>query len=276
MILLIQLNDPQLAQMLADYLQSRDMSCQLQISETGVSLWLLDEKQASSAEQEVQRFVREPHHARYREAAWQQEKPSSWRSTTDSGLLTELMLQAQPLMLLVTVLIAGVFLLYWFAIPVETLLSFEWPWQRGQVWRLITPVLLHFSVLHLLFNLAWWWYLGGRLEHRYGAGKLAILLFSGALIPNVLQAMVSGAEFGGLSGVTYALIGYLWLRERGSEDQSQVAVSNGLFIFMLCWLVLGFTNLFGLNTANLAHLGGLLVGLLQGWRDSRKAILKSH
>jgi GlpG protein len=45
---------------------------------------------------------------------------------------------------------------------------------------------------------------------------------------------------------------------------------------MLCWLVLGFTNLFGLNTANLAHLGGLLVGLLQGWRDSRKAILKSH
>ena len=276
MILLIQLNDPQLAQMLADYLQSRHMPCQLQVSETGVSLWLLDDKQAAMAEQEVQRFVREPHHARYREAAWQQEKPASWRSTTDSGLLTELMLQAQPLMLLVTVLIAGVFLLYWFAIPVETLLSFEWPWQRGQVWRLVTPVLLHFSVLHLLFNLAWWWYLGGRLEYRYGVGKLAILLFSGALIPNVLQAMVSGAEFGGLSGVTYALIGYLWLRERGSEDQSQVAVSNGLFIFMLCWLVLGFTNLFGLNTANLAHLGGLLVGLSQGWRDSHRAIPKAN
>ena len=112
MILLIQLNDPQLAQMLADYLQSRHMPCQLQVSETGVSLWLLDDKQAAMAEQEVQRFVREPHHARYREAAWQQEKPASWRSTTDSGLLTELMLQAQPLMLLVTVLIAGVFLLY--------------------------------------------------------------------------------------------------------------------------------------------------------------------
>jgi GlpG protein len=228
------------------------------------------------AEQEVQRFVREPYHARYREAAWQQEKPTSWHSTSDSGLLTELMLQAQPLMLLVTVLTVGVFLLYWFAVPVEILLSFEWPWQRGQVWRLITPVLLHFSVLHLLFNLAWWWYLGGRLEHRYGVGKLAILLFSGALIPNVLQAMVSGAEFGGLSGVTYALIGYLWLRERGFEDQSQVAVSNGLFIFMLCWLVLGFTNLFGLNTANLAHLGGLLVGLSQGWRDSHRAIPKAN
>ena len=58
MILLIQLNDPQLAQMLADYLQSRHMPCQLQVSETGVSLWLLDDKQAAMAEQEVQRFVR--------------------------------------------------------------------------------------------------------------------------------------------------------------------------------------------------------------------------
>ena len=165
MILLIQLNDPQLAQMLADYLQSRHMPCQLQVSETGVSLCLLGAKQATMAAQEVQRFGREPYQARYREAAWQQENSSSWRSTTDSGLLTELLLQAQPLMLLVTVLTVGVFLLYWFAIPVEMLLSFEWPWQRGQVWRLITPVLLHFSVLHLLFNLAWWWYLGARSEH---------------------------------------------------------------------------------------------------------------
>lgn len=276
MILLIQLNDPQLAQMLADYLASRDMPCQLQVSETGVALWLLNDHQAVTAEQEVQRFIREPHHARYREAAWQQDKPAEWRASNDSGLLTELMLQAQPLMLSVTVLIAVIFLLYWLAIPVESILSFEWPWQRGQVWRLITPVLLHFSLLHVLFNLAWWWYLGGRLEQRYSAGKLGVLLFSAALIPNVLQAMVSGVTFGGLSGVTYALIGYLWLRERNVEDPSRVAVSNGLFIFMLCWLVLGFTNLFGLNTANMAHLGGLLVGLLQGWRDSRQAIRKSH
>lgn len=276
MILLIQLNDPQLAQMLADYLQSRDMPCQLQVSETGVSLWLLNDDQVEMAELEVQRFIREPHHARYREAAWQQEKPAQWRASTDSSLLTELMLQAQPLMLAVTVLIAVIFLLYWLAIPVESVLSFEWPWQRGQIWRLFTPALLHFSALHLLFNLAWWWYLAGRLELRYGAIKLTILLVSSALISNVMQAMVSGAEFGGLSGVTYALIGYLWLRERNTETSSPVAVSDGLFVFMLCWLSLGFTNLLGLNTANFAHLGGLIVGLLQGWMDSRQAIHRSR
>jgi GlpG protein len=272
MILLLEINDLQLAQMLVDYLQAQHINCQLQVSEMSVSIWLLDDKQSTAAEQEVQRFIREPHHARYREAAWQQEKTSSWHAVTDSGLVTELMLQAQPLMLIVTVLIASVFLLDWLSVPVESLLSFEWPWQHGQVWRLVTPVLLHFSVLHLLFNLAWWWYLGGRIEQQFGAGKLAVLLFSSALIPNVLQAMVSGSSFGGLSGVTYGLLGYLWLRQRQLENQALVAVSDGLFIFMLVWLAIGFTPLLGFNTANLAHLGGLVVGLIQGWRDSRKTI----
>jgi GlpG protein len=39
---------------------------------------------------------------------------------------------------------------------------------------------------------------------------------------------------------------------------------------MLLWLVFGFTDMFGLSIANGAHLGGLLVGVLQGFIDSRK------
>lgn len=69
MIQLIQLNDPHLAQMLADYLQTQNMPCQVQSSETGISVWLLDETKASVAEREVQRFILEPHHPRYREAS---------------------------------------------------------------------------------------------------------------------------------------------------------------------------------------------------------------
>lgn len=272
MIKLIELNDIRLAQMLADYLQLQGIPCQLQSSETGSAIFLTDEQKLVQAESEIQRFIREPHHVRYRDAAWQQEKTANWHSPADSSLLTDLMLQAQPLTLMVALLILAVFLLYWLAIPIEHLLSFEWPWQRGQIWRLVTPVLLHFSVLHLLFNLAWWWYLGGRIEQRYGLVKLAVVLISGSLIPNVMQAMVSGNTFGGLSGVTYALLGYLWLRERSVDDPSQQTVSHGLFIFMLVWLVLGFTNVLGFNTANLAHAGGLGVGLIQGWRDSRKTV----
>lgn len=276
MMLLVEFNELQPAQMLADYLHSQHIACKLQETETGTSLWLLDDAKLVQAEQEVRRFIHEPYHPRYREAAWQQEKPASWRSATDSNLVTELMLQAQPLTLSVALILLAVFFLFWLAVPVETVLSFEWPWQRGQIWRLFTPVLLHFSLLHLLFNLAWWWYLGGRTEQRYGAAKLAVLLISAALIPNVLQAMLTNTLFGGLSGVTYALLGYLWLRERNSSDMTQKTVTNGLFIFMIGWLLLGFANVLGLNTANQAHLGGLLIGLIQGWRDRRAAIPKAR
>ena len=76
MIKLIELNDIRLAQMLADYLQLQGIPCQLQSSETGSAIFLTDEQKLVQAESEIQRFIREPHHARYRDAAWQQEKNS--------------------------------------------------------------------------------------------------------------------------------------------------------------------------------------------------------
>ena len=35
--------------------------------------------------------------------------------------------------------------------------------------------LLHFSLLHILFNLMWFWYLGGAVEKRLGSGKLLVI-----------------------------------------------------------------------------------------------------
>ena len=42
--------------------------------------------------------------------------------------------------------------------------------------KLYDPILLHFTVLHLLFNLLWWWYLGGMIERHSGSGKLLLLM----------------------------------------------------------------------------------------------------
>ncbi|MFP1557640.1 hypothetical protein ACLB1T_09350 [Escherichia coli] len=54
----------------------------------------------------------------------------------------------------------------------------------------------------------------------------------------------AGRDFGGLSGVVYALMGYVWLR--GERDpQSGIYLQRGLIIFAPIWIVAGWFYLFG-------------------------------
>jgi GlpG protein len=135
----------------------------------------------------------------------------------------------------------------------------------GELWRLLTPIFLHFDVMHLVFNMLLLWVFAGQIE-RYEKGSIfLILLLLFALIPNVAQTLIVGPNFGGMSGVVYAALGYCWLYNRLNR-QSIFAFPNALMGLMVVWLLLGFTGILtGLGMppmANIAHLGGLLVGFL--------------
>ncbi len=133
----------------------------------------------------------------------------------------------------------------------------------AQPWRFLTPVLLHFSLMHLVFNVFWWWYLGGRIERYLGTSwLLALLLFSG-VTANVAQYAVSGPNFGGLSGVVYGLLGFCWIYSFGRR--TALWLPPGLIVFMIGWLLLGYTGVLWVNIANEAHLAGLLSGCLAGF-----------
>lgn len=135
------------------------------------------------------------------------------------------------------------------------------PW--AQPWRFLTPTLLHFSLLHFLFNVFWWWYLGGRFERFYGSSYLLIALIFCGVFSNLMQFMVSGPYFGGLSGVVYGLFGLAvvvsWQRPR-----HPLFLPVGLIVFMLVWLLLGYTDLLWVSVANTAHSAGLIAGLVLG------------
>ncbi len=271
MIQLLVLGDARMAQALVDYLATLGIPCELTQSELGVSVWLADERRIAQAQQEVKRFLSEPNHPRYMEASWQSGHADA-RIDYSKGMtdpVTDFLHQAGPLTLVVIIACLAIYALDAIGLPIFDELAFHptlAQFTDWQAWRYVTPAFIHFSVVHLVFNLLWWWYLGGQIEQRLGSGKLFILLIVGAALPNIAEFFASGPRFGGLSGVVYALLGYSWLRARLQPDCG-LAMPPALMGFMLVWLVLGFLDMLGTPTANMAHLAGLLVGLAQGWLD---------
>ncbi|MCJ8168942.1 rhomboid family intramembrane serine protease [Atopomonas sediminilitoris] len=151
----------------------------------------------------------------------------------------------------------------------------------GQWWRVVTPALLHFSVLHIVFNSLWLWELGQRIELRQGRLLYGLLLLITALAANLAQyAFNASPLFGGLSGVVYGLLGFCWLYQ-WRLPCAHYALPKALVGLMLGWLLVcasGVLEQFDLYVANAAHVGGLLagcaLGLLVAEWDKRR--LASH
>ena len=133
----------------------------------------------------------------------------------------------------------------------------QWAYQP---WRLLTPMFLHFSLLHIAFNLYWLYYLGSLIEVKESRWFFILLIIGSDLFSNILQLLFVSPFFGGLSGIIYALFGYLWVSSR-FYPWSGYYVRADIAFWMLGWLVLGFVGVLG-PVANFGHLGGLLAGML--------------
>ena len=139
--------------------------------------------------------------------------------------------------------------------------------KQGQIWRLATPAFLHFSIIHLVFNMLWLHQLGGPIEGRTGTRHFGMIVLAIAVFSNVLQAVITGPNFGGMSGVVYGLLGYIWMK-MVFDPSAGLVIKREVLFFMLGWLLLGFTGIlgqFGVHMANLAHAGGLAAGMALGY-----------
>jgi GlpG protein len=140
--------------------------------------------------------------------------------------------------------------------------------DTGQYYRMLSPIFLHFGILHLVFNCLWLSLLGSKIETHEGSIHLLLIVLISGLASNMSQYYWSGTiYFGGMSGVIYALLGYLWIKHK-IAPQNYAPLPTGLMGFMLGWLVLCMTGILevalGIGVANAAHLSGLVAGLLIG------------
>ncbi len=135
----------------------------------------------------------------------------------------------------------------------------------GEVWRLVTPMFLHFGIFHIVFNMLWTWELGRIIEWRQGLWMLLAVTLAISIVSNLAQYFVSGPLFGGMSGVIYGYFGYVWIQSLTNRQfgirLNPTIVKLLLGWFLICWSGL-LEKLFGLSVANTAHTAGLISGMV--------------
>ena len=138
---------------------------------------------------------------------------------------------------------------------------------HGQLWRLFTPIFLHGGVWHLLFNMMWIYQLGGAIENEEGPLYLALFTAVITAAVNCAEYLVTGPLFIGMSGVVYAMLGYIWIMSR-HQIGSRYAIGQGTVLIMVAWLALCLVGIIP-GVANTQHVGGLFLGGLWGLHRSR-------
>lgn len=138
--------------------------------------------------------------------------------------------------------------------------------MNGQIWRLFTPMFIHFGIYHLFFNMWCLWFLGNMMEDRKGSLFLAIFILVVSGSSNWAQYLVLSPGFGGMSGVIFGLLGYIWMKGK-YDPASRLALHRLTVIMMIGWY---FACLIGIipNVANMAHTVGLVVGIAWGYLTS--------
>jgi GlpG protein len=132
--------------------------------------------------------------------------------------------------------------------------------MHGEVWRIFTPVLLHMSFFHILFNMLWFKDLGYALEFSFGKNFLIKFIFITALISNLFQFLTHGPSFGGMSGVLYGMLGFIWVHKKLTPNFEYALPKTDIYL-MIFWFFLCLSGVLEM-IANMAHAGGIVCGIL--------------
>ena len=275
-VFLVGVTKKSIALLFCKYIESQGIASRIEDVDEGFMIFC-DEDLFTEAEILWDDFKENPHASKYQKSAW--ESGETVKLNDNEALFSGVL---QPFLAHAGLVTLSIFILCWLAFlgselgwkkETFTLLHFYWDFNFDAVLqqphRLIAAAFFHFSWLHIVFNTMWWWQLGGEIEKNLGKSTLLMLFILSAVLSNVGQFYSTGALFGGLSGVVYALVGYVWWLG-WLAPQLGINLSKAMVGFLLFWLLLGFADVLPVNVANTAHSLGLVCGCLLAWLKAKK------
>jgi rhomboid protease GluP len=136
--------------------------------------------------------------------------------------------------------------------------------QRGELWRLITSMFLHGGWLHWLAN-SWALYqLGTLYEVLFGSRRFALIYFSTGIIAGVASSMYNHGPAVGASGAVFGIMGAFIFSIIRSPLYRHQPWTRGLIAQLVFWIVVNLAIGYLPFIDNVAHIGGLVSGLLLG------------
>ena len=297
MRLIGQLQDRTHADRFRDFLYAKGIESRVDPGKVGDwEIWILNDHHLDEAATLLERFVRVPDDpsfaqsaqegARRREQDTRETEPRRarvveartmfYQAPIGLGFLTIILIAISVLVTLSTGLGANEQRLQPLSITKYAVDGGHLHWQsgfpeirQGQIWRLFTPIFIHFGVMHILFNMLWLRDLGSMIEARKGTWTLLVLVLVISATSNLGQYWASGPSFGGMSGVVYGLLGYVWMQGRYNPSGG-LALHRQTVAMMIIWFFLCLFQIIP-HVANAAHGVGLGVGIAWGFIAAKLA-----
>jgi GlpG protein len=287
------LEDEQQARRFSDYLLTEGVTCKVESGGDCWTLWIHDERDVDRGREELKQFQESPDDPRYTSAAddavklrrqeAKREKEHAknvvqmrtrWRSASVSGRMpvTIALIVISVLVTFATNFGKDIRKANWVSFEPYVQVEGRWVWYPnrgltaipdGEIWRVVSPIFMHLSWLHILMNMYWTYQFGRIMEWSRGSIRLLIFVVAVAVISNFAQYWWKDPFFGGMSGVGYGQFGYLWMKSKYDPSAGIRLPPNLVFIFLL-WLVICMTGLVG-PIANAAHFIGLVAGMAIGY-----------
>jgi membrane associated rhomboid family serine protease len=157
---------------------------------------------------------------------------------------------------------------------------------QGEVWRLLTPMLLHANFFHLLFNMLIVWWAGRSLEELYGKLEFVAFYVCAGLFAQTVYFIVYLLGFAdprtltlGASGAVVALLILFAFRFPRQKVLLFFVIPMPIWllgVLLVVWDALGAIGVGKNRTAYVVHLGGALFGCLYYQIGIRISVLFSN
>lgn len=148
---------------------------------------------------------------------------------------------------------------------------------EGEVWRLLTPVFLHSGIFHIFGNMLVLYFMGTRLEERYGSREFVLLYLASGLFASLIYMgaqMAGAADVARAVGASGAVFGVLVVYAFHFPRQQVLlffVIPMPVWVLATLWVVMDAISATGElanpngprgRTAYFAHLGGAFFGLM--------------